>query len=109
MLPDRPLLLGISETATPSVTKTSHTCGPLPLVMLLIFFEPFRITILDLEPNPDFQIFLYISETYYSTFNFNTSTRRSQLGQHFISFEAELLQTYEDVMAQKPHFSQFLA
>ena len=87
MLPDRPLLLGISETATPSVTKTSHTCGPLPLVMLLIFFEPFQITILDLEPNPDFQIFLYISETYYSTFNFNTSTRRSQLGQHFISFE----------------------
>ena len=36
-----------------------------------------RITVLDLEPNPDFQTFLIISETYHRIFNCNTSKRRS--------------------------------
>ena len=71
--------------------QTSHTCEPLPLVMHLIFIEPIQITILDLELNPYLQIFLYIYETYYSIFNFNTFTRRSQLGQHFTFFELRAL------------------
>ena len=36
-----------------------------------------RITVLDLEPNPCFQIFLNISETNYRIFNCNMSNRRS--------------------------------
>ena len=45
--------------------------------MHLIFFERIRITILDLEPNPCFQTFLIISETYHRIFNCNTSKHRS--------------------------------
>ena len=46
-----------------------------------------RITILDLEPNPDFQTFLIISETYHRIFKCNTSKRRSGQELLFIFFE----------------------
>ena len=81
------MLAKISKTATLSVTKLYHTCRPLPLIMHLIFFERIRITILDLEPNPCFQIFLIISKTYHRSFNCNTSKRRSEQELPFIFFE----------------------
>ena len=46
-----------------------------------------RITVLDLEPNPDFQTFLNISETYHRIFKCNTSKRKSGQGLLFIFFE----------------------
>ena len=46
-----------------------------------------RITVLDLEPNPDFQTFLIISETYYRIFKCSTSKRRSGQELLFIFFE----------------------
>ena len=67
--------------------QTSHTCGPLSLVVHMIFFEPIRITILDLEPNPCFQIFLNISETNDRIFNCNISKRSSGQELPFIFFE----------------------
>ena len=45
------------------------------------------ITVLDLEPNPDFQTFLIISETYHQIFKCNTSKRRSGQELLFIFFE----------------------
>ena len=67
--------------------QTSHTCRPLPLIVHLIFFERIRITILDPEPNPCFQIFLNISKPYHRIFNCNTSKRRSGQELPFIFFE----------------------
>ena len=67
--------------------RTSHTCRPLPLIEHLIFFERIQITILDLEPNPCFQIFLNISKPYHRIFNCNTSKRRSGQELPFIFFE----------------------
>ena len=67
--------------------QTSHTCRPSPLIVHLIFFERIRITILDLEPNPCFQIFLNISKPYHQIFNCNTSKRRSGQQLPFIFFE----------------------
>ena len=67
--------------------QTSHTCRPLPLIVHLIFFERIQITILDLEPNPCFQIFLNISKPYHRIFNCNTSKRRSGQELPFIFFE----------------------
>ena len=67
--------------------KTSHTCGTLPLVVHLIFFEPIQIAILDLEPNPCFQTPLIISKTYHWIFNCNISNRRSGQELPFIFFE----------------------
>ena len=46
-----------------------------------------QITILDLEPDPCFQIFLNISKTYYRIFNCNMSNRRSSQELPFIFFE----------------------
>ena len=46
-----------------------------------------RITILDLEPDPCFEIFLYISKTNYRIFNCNMSNRRSGQELPFIFFE----------------------
>ena len=46
-----------------------------------------RITVLDLEPDPCFQIFLNISETNYRIFNCNMSNRRSGQELPFIFFE----------------------
>ena len=46
-----------------------------------------RITVLDLEPDPCFQIFLNISETNYRIFNWNISNRRSSQELPFIFFE----------------------
>ena len=66
--------------------KTSHTCGPLPLVEHLIFFEPIQITILDLEPDPCFQTLLIISKTYNRIFNCSISKCRSGQELPFISF-----------------------
>ena len=65
----------------------SHTCRPLPLIVHLIFFERIRITVLDLEPNPCFQIFLNISEINDRIFNCNISKRRSGQELPFIFFE----------------------
>ena len=67
--------------------QTSHTCGPLPIVVHLIFFEPIRITILDLEPNPDFKILFNISEMNDRIFNCNISNHRSGDVLPFIFFE----------------------
>ena len=67
--------------------QTSHTCRPLPLIVHTIFFERIQITILDLEPNPCFQIFLNISKPYHRIFNCNTSKRRSGQKLPFIFFE----------------------
>ena len=44
------------------------------------------ITVLDLEPNPDFQTFLIISENYHRIFKCNTSKRRSGQELPFIFF-----------------------
>ena len=71
--------------------QTSHTCRPLPLIVHLIFFERIRITILDLEPNLDFQTFLIISKTYHRIFNSNISKRRSGQELPFILFELRAL------------------
>ena len=71
--------------------QTSHTCRPSPLIVHLIFFEPIRITILDLEANPCFQIFLNISKTYYRSFNCDISKRRSGQELPFILFEVRAL------------------
>ena len=46
-----------------------------------------HITVLDLEPNLDFQTFLIISKTYHRIFNSNTSKRRSGQELPFIFFE----------------------
>ena len=46
-----------------------------------------HITVLDLEPNLDFQAFLIISKTYHRIFNCNTSKRRSGQELPFIFFE----------------------
>ena len=46
-----------------------------------------QITILDLEPDPCFQIFLNISKTNYRIFNCNMSNRRSSQELPFIFFE----------------------
>ena len=46
-----------------------------------------RITVLDLEPDPCFQIFLNISKTNYRIFNCNMSNRRSGQELPFILFE----------------------
>ena len=67
--------------------QTSHTCRPSPLIVHLIFFEPIRITILDLEANPWFQIFLNISKTYHRIFNCNIAKRRPGQELPFIFFE----------------------
>ena len=67
--------------------QTSHTCRPSPLIVHLIFFEPIRIIILDLEANPCFQSFLNISNTYHRIFNCNISKRRSGQELPFIFFE----------------------
>ena len=67
--------------------QTSHTCRPSPLIVHLIFFEPIRITILDLEPDPCFKIFLNISKTNYRIFNCNMPNRRSGQELPFIFFE----------------------
>ena len=71
--------------------QTSHTCRPSPLIVHLIFFEPIRITILDLEANPCFQIFLNISKTYHRSFNCDISKRRSGQELPFIFFELRAL------------------
>ena len=67
--------------------QTSHTCGSLPLVMHLIYFKLIWITILDLEPNPDFQTLLIISKTNQRSFSCDTSKRRSGQVLPFIFFE----------------------
>ena len=46
-----------------------------------------QITVLDLEPNPDFQTFLIISNTYLRIFKCNTSKRRFGQELPFIFFE----------------------
>ena len=46
-----------------------------------------QITVLDLEPNPDFQTFLIISNTYYRIFKCNTSKRRFGQELPFIFFD----------------------
>ena len=55
--------------------QASHTYGPLPHVM--IFFKWVWITILDPEPNLDFQIFLNMSKTNHQIFNYNISDHTS--------------------------------
>ena len=69
--------------------QTSHTCRSSPLIVHLIFFEPIRIPILDLEPNPCFQMFLNISKACHRIFNCNISKRsyRSRQELSFIFFE----------------------
>ena len=71
--------------------QTSHTCRPSPLIVHLIFFEPIRITILDLEANPCFQIFLNISKTYHRSFTCDISKRRSGQELPFLFFELRAL------------------
>ena len=71
--------------------QTSHTCRPSPLIVHLIFFERIQITILDLEANPCFQIFLNISKTYHRIFNCDISKRRSGQELPFIFFELRAL------------------
>ena len=71
--------------------QTSHTCRPSPLIVHLVFIEPIRITILDLEANPCFMIFLNISKTYHRSFNCDISKRRSGQELPFIFFELRAL------------------
>ena len=75
LFPDRRSRSGISETAVSH--QTSHTYGPLPLAVHLIFFETIQNIILDLEPNLGFQIFLNIFETNDQIFSFYISKRSS--------------------------------
>ena len=64
------------KTTSHSATKLHSYMDPYPThaarVLVLI-----RITVLDLEPDPCFQIFPNISETNYRIFNCNISNRRS--------------------------------
>ena len=55
--PDRPLLAKYLRNRNAFSHQTSHTCRSSPLIVHLIFFEPIRITILDLEANPCFSDF----------------------------------------------------
>ena len=71
--------------------QTSQTCGPLPLVVHLIFFETIWITILDLEPNLDFKIILNISKTNNGIFITNISNCRSGQVLPFIFFDLRAL------------------
>ena len=71
----------ISETAPHSATK------PLSDDVHKNILVSIQITVLDLEPNPDFQTFLIISKTYHRIFKCNTSKRRSGQELPFIFFE----------------------
>ena len=88
--------------------QTSHTCGPLPFVMHLIFLGLIWITILDLEPNPCFRITLSISKTTHRS-SFAISLIVDLVRCYLSSFFSwELWHVYEDVMAQKTeHFTLF--
>ena len=61
--------------------------GPLSDGVHKTILVSIHITILDLEPNLDFQTFLIISKTYHQIFNCNTSKRRSGQELPFIFFE----------------------
>ena len=64
-----------------------HYHGSVPLVVHLIFFEPIWITILDLEANLDFRIFLNIFKSNHQIFNCDISKRRSDQVLSFIFFD----------------------
>ena len=91
MIPDRLLLSQITKAAIFSVTKFQTHGGPLPLVVHLILFETIWITIMDLEPNPDFEIFLNISTTNHLIFISNISNCRSVQVPPFILFDLRAL------------------
>ena len=61
--------------------------GPLSDGVHKTILVSIHITVLDLEPNLDFQTFLIISKTYHRIFNCNTSKRRSGQELPFIFFE----------------------
>ena len=61
-----------------------NTFRPSPLIVHLIFFQRIWITILDLEPNPCFHIFLNISKSTHLIFICNVSGWVLQLDQEHI-------------------------
>ena len=67
--------------------QTPLIYGPLSVDVHKTILVSIQITVLDLEPNPDFQTFLIISKTYRRIFNCNTSKRRSGQELPFIFFE----------------------
>ena len=67
--------------------QTPLIYGPLSDDVHKTILVSIQITVLDLEPNPDFQTFLIISKTYHRIFNCNTSKRRSGQELPFIFFE----------------------
>ena len=75
----------------PNRTTFSHQTaliyGPLSDGVHKSILVSIHITVLDLEPNLDFQTFLIISKTYHRIFNCNTSRRRSGQELPFIFFE----------------------
>ena len=67
--------------------QTPLIYGPLSDDVHKTILVSIQITVLDLEPNPDFQTFLIIYKTCYRIFNCNTSKRRSGQELPFIFFE----------------------
>ena len=67
--------------------QTPLIYGPLSDDVHKSILVSIQITVLDLEPNPDFQTFLIISKTYHRIFKCNTSKRRSGQELPFIFFE----------------------
>ena len=67
--------------------QTPLIYGPLSDGVHKTILVSIHITVLDLEPNLDFQTFLIISKTYHRIFNSSTSKRRSGQELPFILFE----------------------
>ena len=67
--------------------QTPLIYGPLSDSVHKSILVSIHITVLDLEPNLDFQTFLIISKTYHRIFNCNTSKRRSGQELPFIFLE----------------------
>ena len=67
--------------------QTSLIYGPLSDDVHKTILVSIQITVLDLEPNPDFRTFLVISKTYHQICKCDTSKRRSGQELPFIFFE----------------------
>ena len=67
--------------------QTSLIYGPLSDDVHKTILVSIQITVLDLEPNPDFRTFLVISKTYHRICKCDTSKRRSGQEIPFVFFE----------------------
>ena len=83
----RTIALANLRNCTTFSHQTPLIYGPLSDDVHKTILVSIQITVLDLEPNPDFQTFLIIFKTYHRIFNCNTSKRRSGQELPFIFFE----------------------